>query len=120
MLSSNKKDGKSNEVVDAKAAESMANTMTLTSQHDQLKPKIDNSDKKRNMKIKGDGIVIIGIQEEFDEDQSRDSSVPHGRIVGSKAGNSSSSDQEWDEFSHSALEIAPSTTEGLLNRSLDV
>jgi hypothetical protein len=105
MLPSNEKDGKSNEVIDAKVAESLANTMTLTSQHEQLKPKLDNPDKKRHTKIK---------VEEFDDDQSRDSEE-----MGSKAGKSSSSDQEWDEFSHSALEIAPSNPEGLLNLSLD-
>ena len=103
MLSLTEKDGKSNEVADAKAAESMANTMTLASQHGQLKPKLDNFDNKRSVKIK---------KEEFEEDQSRDLEV-----VGSQAENSSSSDQEWDKFSHSALDIAPNATAGLLNRS---
>ena len=45
LLPSNKKDGKSNEVIDAiPAVESLANTMT--SQHDLRKSKIENSDKK--------------------------------------------------------------------------
>ena len=84
----------------------MANTMTLTSQPDPLKPKIENPAQKMRNTIK---------VEEFDDAQSRDS-----EDVCSKAGNSSSRDEEWDEFSHGALEIAPITPEGLLNPSLDV